>query len=87
MVKAGGKPASLMSERSVCAPPPHAAWASRPPELPGAALLGSALAITVVTLVIPYTRLADPLGFVPLPLNVLVALGAMRRDWREGSDA
>ena len=38
---------------------------------PGRYLLLSTLLVTVITLWLPYSPLSTPLGFVPLPLNVL----------------
>jgi Mg2+-importing ATPase len=44
---------------------------------PGAALLGSSLLVGLVALAVPYSPLAAPLGFVPLPVPVLLALAAI----------
>ena len=45
-------------------------WRSRP----GRALLGSSIAVAVVTVALPYSALAGPLGFTGLPARVLLAL-------------
>ena len=44
---------------------------------PSGALLWSSLAVAVVAVVIPYTAAAEPLGLVPLPAAVLIALAAI----------
>lgn len=44
---------------------------------PGAALLGSSILVALVTIAIPYSPLAAPLGFVPLALPVLLSLFAI----------
>ena len=41
---------------------------------PGRALMGSSLVVALAALALPYSRLAEPLAFVPLPLPVLAAL-------------
>ncbi|MFS8479004.1 MAG: cation transporting ATPase C-terminal domain-containing protein, partial [Micromonosporaceae bacterium] len=44
---------------------------------PARALLVSSALLTVVTVAIPYTPLARPLGFVPITAAVLAALAAL----------
>jgi Mg2+-importing ATPase len=44
---------------------------------PGRALLGSSIVVAGVTLAVPFSPLASPLGLVPIPLSVLMALGAI----------
>ena len=41
---------------------------------PGRALLAGSVAVAVITLALPYSPLAEPLGFIPLPVSVLFAL-------------
>ncbi len=44
---------------------------------PGAALLWSSIAVAVVSVAIPFTPAAEPLGLVPIPAAVLLALAAI----------
>ena len=44
---------------------------------PGAALLWSSIGIALVTLALPYSPLAEPLGLVPIPPPLLLALVAI----------
>jgi Mg2+-importing ATPase len=44
---------------------------------PGTALLGTSGAVGLVSLAIPFSPLAEPLGLVRLPVPVLLALGAI----------
>jgi Mg2+-importing ATPase len=44
---------------------------------PAPALLASSALVALLALALPYTALAGPLGFVPLPGPVLLALGAI----------
>jgi Mg2+-importing ATPase len=48
-------------------------WRSRP----GHALVVTSVAVAAITVALPYTPLADPLGFVPVPLRVLGTLAAL----------
>jgi len=48
-------------------------WRSRP----GRALLVSSLAVAAVTVALPYTALAGPLGLTALPARVLAALAGL----------
>jgi Mg2+-importing ATPase len=48
-------------------------WRSRPSR----ALLASSVAIAVVTVALPYSPLAEPLGLVDIPARVLLALAAL----------
>jgi Mg2+-importing ATPase len=48
-------------------------WRSRP----GAALLGTSVLIAAVTVALPYTALAEPLGLVGLPLALVAVLAAL----------
>jgi Mg2+-importing ATPase len=48
-------------------------WVSRP----GKYLILGTVAVGAVTLVLPYTRVSGLLGFVPIPLPVLLALGCI----------
>jgi Mg2+-importing ATPase len=45
-------------------------WRSRP----GAALLGSSIAVAAITIALPYTPLAGPLGLTAVPARILAAL-------------
>ena len=44
---------------------------------PSRAMLGMTLLVIVITLALPYTPLASPLGFTPLPSTYLLAIGAI----------
>jgi Mg2+-importing ATPase len=44
---------------------------------PGPALLGTSVAVALASLAIPFSPLAESLGLVPLPVPVLLALGAI----------
>jgi Mg2+-importing ATPase len=44
---------------------------------PGAALLWSSIAIALLTLALPYSPIAEPLGLVPIPPTLLLALVAI----------
>jgi P-type Mg2+ transporter len=44
---------------------------------PGPALLGTSVAVALASLAIPFSSLAESLGLVPLPVPVLLALGAI----------
>jgi Mg2+-importing ATPase len=48
-------------------------WKSRP----GRALLASSLVVAAVTVTLPYTALAEPLGLTALPARVLLALATL----------
>jgi len=48
-------------------------WRSRP----GRALLASSLLVAVITVVLPYSPLTEPLGLVGVPARVLVVLGLL----------
>ncbi len=45
--------------------------------LPSRLMLGATLAVAAVTIVLPYSPLARPLGFVPLPLSYLIIVFAI----------
>jgi Mg2+-importing ATPase len=45
-------------------------WRSRP----GSALLGSSIAVAAITIALPYTPLAGPLGLTAVPARILAAL-------------
>lgn len=45
--------------------------------LPSRLMLGATLLIAVITVVLPYTPLAGPFGFVPLPLSYLIVVFAI----------
>ena len=44
---------------------------------PGKYLLGATIAIVIVALILPYTPLASPLSFQPLPIEFLLVLAAI----------
>ena len=44
---------------------------------PGSALLGSSIAVAGVTVALPFSPLAEPLGLVPPPISMLLALLAI----------
>ncbi|HVM53248.1 MAG TPA: hypothetical protein VM262_08635, partial [Acidimicrobiales bacterium] len=48
-------------------------WRSRP----GRALLASSVLIAVVTVALPYSPLADPLGLVGIPAGILLLLAVL----------
>jgi Mg2+-importing ATPase len=41
---------------------------------PGAALLSSSIAVALITIALPFSPVAEPLGFVPLPAPLLAAI-------------
>jgi Mg2+-importing ATPase len=48
-------------------------WRSRP----GRALLATSVAVALITVALPYTALAGPLGLVGLPGGVMAALAGL----------
>ena len=44
---------------------------------PSKAMLGMTLLVIAITLALPYSPLASPLGFTPLPISYLLAIGVI----------